>query len=242
MNAEVVRFEGNGGDGIEGYLARPSVGAPSRGGVIVIHHLPGWDRWSKEVTRRFAVMGYDVIAPHLYSRVGEGVSRDDAAAAARAQGGVTDEQVAGDMAGAAAYLRDLPTSNGKVGVIGYCSGGRHAVLTACNVDVEAAVNCYGGYVTRDVPPASGLWMTSIIDQVPGLRSPMLGLFGNDDVSPSPADVSDLEKVLIANGKTYEFHRYDGAAHAFFCVDRPAYRPEAAVDGWERVEAFFGTYL
>jgi carboxymethylenebutenolidase len=116
------------------------------------------------------------------------------------------------------------------------------VLTACNVEVDAAVNCYGGFVTRDVPPESGMWMTSIIDQVPGQRAPMLGLFGNDDVSPSPEDVNDLEKVLVENGKSYEFHRYDGAAHAFFCVDRPAYRPEAAVDGWERIETFFGRYL
>jgi len=238
----MITFDGHGGDEVEAYLVRPTDGQPSRGGVIVIHHLPGWDRWSKAVTRRFAVLGYDAIAPHLYSRVGRGLSPDDAAAAARAQGGVPDEQVAGDMAGAATYLRGLDTSNGKVGVIGYCSGGRHAVLTACNVEVDAAVNCYGGFVTRDVPPESGMWMTSIIDQVPGLRAPMLGLFGNDDVSPSPEDVNDLEKVLVDNGKSYEFHRYDGAAHAFFCVDRPAYRPEAAVDGWERIETFFGRYL
>jgi carboxymethylenebutenolidase len=78
--------------------------------------------------------------------------------------------------------------------------------------------------------------------LPNLRAPLLGLFGNDDSYPTPEQVDELEEILKANAKTYEFHRYDGAGHAFFANDRPSYRPEAANDGWERIAAFFGTYL
>ena len=85
-------------------------------------------------------------------------------------------------------------------------------------------------------------MVPIVDKTPTLSCPLLGLFGNDDQYPSPAQVDELEEALKANGKTYEFHRYEGAGHAFFSVNRPSYRPEAATDGWEKIFAFYGKYL
>ena len=136
---------------IEAYLARPAHDA-SRGGVVVIHHMPGFDRGTKEIVRRFAELGYDAVCPNLYHREAPGADPDDAAAAARAAGGVPDDRLLGDVAGAATYLRRLPTGNGRVGVIGYCSGGRQAVLAACRLDIDAAVDCYGAFVTG-TPPA-----------------------------------------------------------------------------------------
>src|SRR3954453_24114467 len=141
--AETVRFPGANGDLLEGYAARPLDSSP-RGGVVVIHHLPGYDRETKEFVRRFAVMGYNAVCPNLYTRIAPGASHDDAAAAARAQGGVPDDQVIGDVAGAAAYLRALSNSNGKVGVIGHCSGGRQSFLMSTALPLDAAVVCYGG--------------------------------------------------------------------------------------------------
>src|SRR5690242_13708680 len=140
MTASTIHIAGHGGDQIEAYLARPE-GAQRRGGVVVIHHMPGFDRASKEITRRFAELGYDAICPNLFWREAPGAAPDDAAAVARSRGGAPDERVIGDMAGAVAYLRNSSASNGKVGVIGYCSGGRQSVLVACNVDVDAAVDC-----------------------------------------------------------------------------------------------------
>ena len=241
MLAQTIQIAGHGGDQIEAYLVTPT-DAGSRGGVVVIHHMPGYDRGTKEITRRFAELGYDAILPNLYWREAPGASPDDAAAAARAQGGVPDERLVGDVAGAAAHLRALPSSNGKVGVIGYCSGGRQSVLAACNVDLEAAVDCYGAFVTGTPPEGFPLQVTNLVDQLPNLRAPLLGLFGNDDQYPTPAHVDELEQILIANSKPHEFHRYDGAGHAFFNTDRPAYRPEAANDGWERITAFYKTHL
>jgi carboxymethylenebutenolidase len=234
-------ISGDEGDEIEAYLARPS-DEGSRGGVVVIHHMPGYDRGTKEIVRRFAELGYDAICPNLYWRQAPGAAPDDAAATARAQGGVPDEQLVGDVAGAAAHLRSLPTSGGKVGVIGYCSGGRQSVLAACNVDVDAAVDCYGAFVVGDPPEGFPLEVTNLVDELPALRAPLLGLFGKEDSHPSPEEVAELDEILTELGKPHEFHSYDDAGHAFFSVDRPAYRVAAANDGWERITEFFGTHL
>ena len=151
MSAETVLIEGHDGDEVEAYLARPAGDTP-RGGVVVIHHMPGFDRGTKEIVRRFAELGYDAICPNLYWREAPGADPDDAAATARANGGVPDDRLLGDVAGAASALRSLSESNGKVGVIGYCSGGRQSVLAACNLDLDAAVDCYGAFVVGE-PPA-----------------------------------------------------------------------------------------
>src|ERR1700679_425381 len=120
--AETVKIAGYEDDEIEAYLARPTDDG-SRGGVVVIHHMPGYDRGTKEIVRRFAELGYDAVCPNLYHREAPGAAPDDAAATARAQGGVPDERLIGDVSGAAAHLRSLANTNGKVGVIGYCSSG-----------------------------------------------------------------------------------------------------------------------
>jgi len=245
MRAETIRFTGHDGAELEGYLAQPLTEPRDGGrfgGVVVIHHLPGYDAPTKEITRRFAANGYLAICPNLYSREGIGVSPDDAAAAARAKGGVPDDQLVGDVGAAADHLRSLPTSNGKVGTIGYCSGGRQSFLAAVSLPLQAAVDCYGAFVTGTPPDGFPLQVSPLGDRAKDLRCPLLGLFGADDQYPSPEHVAELAGLLDAAGKEYEFHTFDGAGHAFFAVDRPAYRPEAANEGWERIWAFFGTHL
>jgi len=241
MVSETVEIIGAGDTPIEAYLARPAHSA-NRGGVVVIHHMPGFDRATKEIVRRFAELGYDAICPNLYHREAPGAAPDDAAATARALGGVPDDRLVGDVAGAAAFLRALPTSNGRVGVIGYCSGGRQSVLAACRLDLDAAVDCYGAFVTGTPPEGHPLRVTNLVPLLPQLRCPLLGLFGNDDKAPSPAHVDELERLLREHGKQFEFHRYDDAGHGFFAVNRPGYRVAAANDGWERIAAFFNRTL
>jgi carboxymethylenebutenolidase len=237
MSAATIRIAGAEGDQIEAYAARPA-SSGLRGGVVLIHHMPGYDRWSKEVARRFAVDGYDVVMPNLHYREAPGADPDDASAASRAMGGVPDQRLLGDVAGAIDYLRGLETSNGKVAVIGHCSGGRQAVLAACNLDLQGAVDCYGAFVVNDAPPEIGVRMTSLEGQLPNLRCPLLGLFGNKDANPSRKHVDLLDKILTKHGLEHEFHRYDGAGHGFFSADRPAYRQEAAVDGYQHIARFF----
>ncbi|MFD4253902.1 dienelactone hydrolase family protein [Amycolatopsis thermoflava] len=240
MRAETVRITGHGGDEIEAYLATPLDPAP-RGGVVVIHHMPGYDEATKEIVRRFAVHGYHAICPNLYWREAPGADPDDAAATARAQGGVPDERLVGDVEGAANHLKGLDGANGKIGVIGYCSGGRQTFLTACSIRIDAAVDCYGAFVVNDPPPQMA-GMKPLLGLAPQLSCPLLGLFGAEDKFPSPEEVATLSAELDRLGKPHEFHTYDGAGHGFFSVDRPSYRPEAAVDGWRRVFDFFGKHL
>jgi carboxymethylenebutenolidase len=241
LQAGNVFIPGHGGDLINAYQVVTGTEGP-RPGVLVIHHLPGWDSSTKEITRRFAAYGYNAICPNLYAREGIAVDPDDAAAAARGKGGVPDEQFLGDAGGAIDALRALPNANGKVGVIGYCSGGRQSFLTAVSLPVDAAVDCYGAFVTGTVPEGFPLKVVPLVDKAGSLGCPLLGLFGADDQFPTPEHVAELESALQALGKTFEFHSYEGAGHAFFSTDRPSYRPEAALDGWQRIFSWFETYL
>lgn len=242
LSAQTLLIGGLDGDAIQAYLARPG-GQRSRGGVVVIHHMFGYDWGTIEAVLRFAELGYDAICPDLFWRDAPGAEPDDASATARARGGVPDERLIEDVAGAAGYLRSLSTSNQKVGVIGYGSGGRQAVLAACNVDLDAAVDCYGEFIVGTRPEGMfSFQVTSIVDQLPKLRAPLLGLFGNEDNYPSPAQVAELDEILDEENKPHEFHSYDDAGHAFFAADRPTYRVAAANDGWKRIAAFYMTHL
>ena len=241
IQAETTTIRGHNDDEIEAYFARP-LGDGPQPGVVVIHHMPGYDRATKEITRTFAVYGYSALCPNLFHRYAPGAGSADAAAAARAAGGVPDAQCMGDVGGAATFLRAQPNASGKVGVIGYCSGGRQTYIAACTLDFDAAVDCYGGGVVATPEQLSDARPVAAIDMTENLRCPLLGLFGADDRNPSPEHVAVMEKALAEHGKTYEFHSYEGAGHAFFSVDRPSYNLDAAKDGWKRIWAFFGEHL
>jgi carboxymethylenebutenolidase len=244
MLAENIMLAGDGGDEIECYYARPLGPGPSPG-VVVIHHMPGWDEWTFEVVRRLAHHGYAAISPHLFHRFNTTGSYDDAAARARAEGGMYDSQVMGDVAGCMSYLRSQVYANGKIGIIGFCSGGRHVVLAASQLDgVDAAVDCWGGGVIVADPSAlTPQRPVAVIDLTERLNAPLLGIFGNEDANPTPEQVDQHEETLKRFGKNCEFHRYDGAGHAFFDWNRGSrYRADQAVDAWGKVCAFYERYL
>ncbi len=236
--AETISFASNDGDQIEGYLATPD--DPPRGGVVVIHHMPGYDWASKEITRRFATLGFVALCPNLHFRDAPGAAPDDAAAASRANGGVPDDRLVADVGAAADLLRSMGAA--RIGTIGYCSGGRQSVLAACSLPLDAAVDCYGAFVVGTPPDGWPVKMDGLEALLPDLSAPLLGLFGAEDKTPSPADVATLTELLDRHGKDFTPVSYDDAGHGFFAVDRPAYRVAAASDGWERIEAFFGRHL
>ncbi len=199
MLAETVTIQGFKGDLINAYFARP-LGSGPFPGMVLIHHLPGWDEWYREATRKFAHHGYATVSPNLYYRDGHGTPEDVAA-------------------------------------------GRHAFLVACRVKgFDAAVDCWGGRVVMTKADLTPKQPVAPIDYTKDLSCPLLGLFGEEDQSPSPEQVAQHEQELKKHGKTYEFHMYPKAGHGFFYYDRPNYRQEQAVDGWKKMFAFLEKYL
>ena len=116
------------------------------------------------------------------------------------------------------------------------------MLAATAVDLQAAVDCYGAFVVEPHEEGMPSRMQPIRDRLGDLRCPLLGLFGVEDKHPSPEHVAELDRLLTELGKEHEFHSYDDAGHAFFAVDRPAYRPAAAVEGWATLLGFFRKHL
>ncbi len=239
--AETVTIEGDGGTQIDAYFARP-LGPGPHPGVIVVHHMPGWDQGCKEIARKIAAQGYAAIMPNLHHRMGPGTAAE-MSTRVRESGGIPDSQFLGDTRGSIQYLLAQPFSSGKVGIIGFCSGGRQVYIAACNIpELDAAVDCWGGRVVMAPEDLTEANPVSPLDMTPGLSCPLLGLFGEDDANPDPAQVATIEAELKRLDKTYEFHSYAGAGHAFFSVDRPAYRVDAAVDGWAKAFDWYEKYL
>lgn len=236
MSAETIQITGHNGDAIDAYVAKPAEGGPFAA-VLVAHHMPGWDEWCIEVARRFAHHGYLAVCPNLHHRQGPGTPAE-MSARVRDDGGQRDAFVLGDLQGALDHVRGLPDATGKVGIIGFCSGGRVAYMAGCNLDLNAAVDCWGGNVIPAPDRINENQPTPVIEMTPGMRCPILGLFGNDDANPDVEQVNAIESELRKHGKDYEFHRYDGAGHAFFNWAGASHRPQQAADGWEKVFDFY----
>ena len=151
MIAETITINGNNGEPISAYAARP-LGSGPFPGMVLIHHAPGWDEWYRETTRKFAHHGYAAISHNLYHRAGAGKA-DDVAAKVRAEGGVPDAQVIGDTEGAVQWLRVQPWLNGKVGAIGFCwGGGLVNQLAVADPNLKAAVAYYGAQPAAEAVP------------------------------------------------------------------------------------------
>ena len=241
LMAETVMMAGANGDWINAYFARP-LGPGPFSAMVLAHHMPGWDDWYHETTLKFARHGYATITPNLYYRAGHG-TWEDVAAKVRGDGGVPDDQVVADLAGALQYVQSQSYVNSKVGVFGTCSGGRHAYLAACRAPgFSAIIDCWGGGVVMAKENLLANSPVAPIDYTKDLPCPILGLFGNEDSHPSPEQVNQHEAELKKYSKTYEFYRYDGAGHGFFYYHRPNYRQAQAVDGWEKVFGFLEKYL
>lgn len=240
MVAETITVKGANGDAINAYFARP-MGAGPFPTVVLAHHMPGWSNYYKEQTRTFAANGYIAICPDLYHRNGSGTP-EAVAGRVREAGGVPDAQVVADLAGARDFVKSLPSSNGKVGVIGSCSGGRHAYLAATAGGYDAVVDLWGGGVVMAEADLTPNRPVSPVDYTKDLSCPILGLFGLEDRAPTAEQVDIHEAELKKHGKDYEFHRYEGAGHGFMYYHTQLYRQPAAADAWQKIWAFFGDKL
>lgn len=229
------------GQTMEGYLTRPE--AEGRyPAVLVIQEIWGVNSHIQSVTDRLPSQGYVGLAPALFHREGRmtlGLYEEMQPALARL-GRCTDAQIIADVKAAVAYLQAQPfVDPQRIGIVGFCFGGRVSYQAACNVpDLKAAVVFYGGRILQPLGGAG----PAPIEQTATINVPVLGLFGEIDQNPTPADVAKIAAELQRHGKIYEFHLYPGCGHGFHCDGRASYRPEAAKDAWAKTTAWFDKYL
>jgi carboxymethylenebutenolidase len=209
-------------------------GAGPHPGVLVAHHRGGVDSFTRSVVARLAANGFVAAAPSMFHRRPSGESAD------RSVELLTDAEILADLDATARHLQAMPDVRpGAIAILGHCLGGRTALLGAAATGFfRAAVMLYGGKFL--VPRGPG---PSPFELVGGIACPMLGLYGSDDVNPSPADVARLDAELSRLGIRHEFHSYDGAGHAFQNFAAPdRYRAAAAEDAWIRLLAFLTAEL
>ncbi len=225
---------------MEGYLTQPE-GEGSHPAVVVIQEIWGVNSHIQSVVDRLPSLGYVGLAPAMFHREGPmttGLHEEMDTAIARMRNS-TDADILADVNAAMAYLKAQSFVVGdKIGIVGFCYGGRVSYLAACNVsDLSASVVFYGGGIGNGL----GGW-SSPLEQTANIGCPMLGLFGVEDANPTPDDVAKMDSKLTTHGKAHEFHSYDGAGHGFHCETRASYRPEAAADAWGKAMAWFDQHL
>jgi carboxymethylenebutenolidase len=234
-------FEVKIGDyGMPVYEARPASGGPAPI-VICISEVWGVHEWVRDVTRRFAKAGYYAIAPELFKREGGVGQLSDIQAILKIVFAVPRKQVLGDVAAAIDWAKKRPGARAdRVGVTGWCWGGGVVYQVAATYpDIKAAVAWYGapGRPFPDQPaPVSGF------DVAKDIKAPLLGLYGETDTSPTPADARKLGDLVKMHNPNVEIVIEPGAGHAFFADYRPSFNAAAAADGWKRCTDWFAKYL
>ena len=246
VQSEMMHYPGHGGTSVSAYLSRPTTSG-SHPGVIVIMEAFGLNDHIKDVADRFAREGYIALAPDMYTREGTpDISNPDTMLqnVMRIMFSVPDSQAMGDLDAGAQYIKSQADSNGKVGAIGFCSGGRYTLMFGCtSKNLDAAVDSAGGFITQDGPnEQEDTRPVPPIDMIADLNCPLLGLFGEEDPNPSPEHAERLQAELDKHGKTYEMRMYPDAGHAFFADYRDSYRPVPAQDMWHRVLTFYDKHL
>ena len=220
------------------YVARPD-GEP-QAAVIVIMEAFGLNGHIEDVTRRVAAEGYLAVAPDLYHRYENNLAGyDEMDKIFEMMGNLLDEHSLMDVDAALDYLASQGISSNKVGITGFCMGGRVTFLTAISRPVGAAVTYYGGAIVTDgFTPG----MPKLADRHGDLQCPWLGLFGDLDGMIPVEGVEQLRSDLEGNAQATDIVRYADADHGFLCDERPSYNADAAADGWSRMAAWFGTHL
>ena len=236
LDAGTVHYEVNGFQ-VPAYRAAPAgkTGLPV---VLVIHEIFGVHEYIADTCRRFAKAGYLAIAPELYARQGDPAMYGEMAKLmAEVVSKVPDAQVMADLDGAVQWAAAHGGDPARVGITGFCWGGRITWLYAAHGPVKAGVAWYG----RLVGQASNLTPKHPVELAPILKAPVLGLYGEKDTG-IPLDTIDKMKTALGQGtaaaKASQFVVYPDAPHAFHADYRASYRKEAAEDGWKRALAWF----
>lgn len=222
------------GHDMELYGCRPDGSGPFAG-IVVIQHAPGVDEFIRTMVDRLAQAGYLAVAPALYHR------QTEPGGPLELMGRLRDREVIADVNATVEHLRDDPAVDGaRLGIVGFCMGGRVTYLmAAANPAFKAAVAYYGGNTMLswggDVPTP--------FERTGEIHCPLLFHFGAEDTNPSPEDMGKLDAELNRYHKAHEFYVYDGAGHAFMNFSAPErYRESAAELSWPRTLSFLARHL
>jgi carboxymethylenebutenolidase len=222
---DMVRYK-SGADTVSAYLARPQGKGPFPA-LVVIHEWWGLDDWIKKNAREFAGRGYAALAVDLY----RGPVTSDPGRAAELSRSLSGDRALRDMLAAVEYLRAQPfVSGGRIGSIGWCMGGGYSLMLGLNADTAATVIAYGRVVTD---PA----------QLKKLKSPVLGIFGEEDSNITPESALAFEKALNKAGVENQIHIYKSVPHAFMNPNnRMGYNAAIADEAWRRIYSFLDDTL
>jgi carboxymethylenebutenolidase len=248
ISAEELTFGCANGAPVNGYLARPADPDPansSHPGVIVIHEAMGLNDHIRDVTNRFANLGYVALGVDLYTHDGGPPPMDDREAMMKRLFAMSDAAALADLEGAANFLRARDDVSGRVGCIGFCMGGRYTLLFACASDrLNAAVDCWGGFIDKATPEerATPARPMPPLEMAEKLSCPLLAAVGAEDQNPSPELGAQLGVRASVSGQEVKVDVYEGAGHAFFADYRPTYRPEPAAKLWAEIVPFFAKHL
>jgi len=217
------------------YRALPQ-GASKPAVILVVSEAFGVHEYIQDVCRRLAKLGYCAIAPELFARQGDPRQYSSIPELmANVVNKTPDAEVMSDLDACVAWAAGKGADTSRLGINGFCWGGRITWLYAAhNPQLKAAVAWYG----RVVGTASAITPKHPMDLVAQMKAPVLGLYGGQDAGIPVETVEAMEKAMKAAGKTAEFHIYDNAPHAFHADYRPSYRKEAAEDGWRRMQEWF----
>lgn len=220
-------------DGTMGaFLARPTA-VGRYPAVLVLMEAFGLNGHIKDVATRIAAEGYVALAPDLYYREANSVvGYDQLPEAIRLMSGLRDDAIVSDVKAAIAHAQTLPFVLGdRIGITGFCMGGRISFLSACAIPgIKAAAPFYGGGIA------------GLLARAPGITCPMLLFFGDQDPFIPNEEVAKISATLRDLKKQADVQVYPGAPHGFFCNERDSYRADAAGDAWKRLTAFLATHL
>ncbi|MEY9107916.1 carboxymethylenebutenolidase [Bradyrhizobium yuanmingense] len=220
------------------YFARPAGNAKAPV-VIVAMEIFGLHEYIRDVTRRLAKLGAFAVAPDYYFRKGIDLTKvTDIKELLPVVNAKPDAELLSDLDATVAWAGSKGGDTTKLGIIGFCRGGRTVWEYAAHSGaLKAGVAFYGTLVD----PANPLWPKSPLQLAPEMKAPVLGLYGGADTGIPAAQVEQMKAALEQSKKTADFKIYPEAPHGFHADYRGSYRKDAAEDAWKQAEAWFRKY-
>lgn len=216
------------------YRAQPA-GVAHPAVVLVIHEIFGVHEYIKDTCRRLAKLGYMAIAPELYARHGDPAQLKNVQDALALAAQAPDTQVMSDLDACVAWAKANGGDSTRLGITGFCRGGRTVWLYAAHQPaLKAGVAWYGQI---DGAPSANMPRYPL-DMAAELKAPVLGLYGDKDQGIPVADVEAMRAAIAKAGGKSQLHVYPDAPHAFHADYRPSFRKEPAEDGWQRMQEWF----